>query len=96
MLKNAKDANPRLDKAIEELENAIVGGDPETEKYTKMVTSLETLYKLRNGHKPSKTELKDWIPVIGSLGGILVIVIFEAYGHTLTSKGLSFTSKLKS
>ena len=47
----------RLDKAIEELENAIISGDPETEKYTKMVSSLESLYKLRSGEKPSKTEL---------------------------------------
>lgn len=95
MLKKAQD-NTRLDQAIEELENAIIGGDPETEKYTKMVTSLETLYKLRSGNKPRSTELKDWIPVIGSLTGIVVIVTFEAFGHTLTSKSLGFTSKLKS
>lgn len=95
MLKKAQDPT-RLDKAIEELENHIIGGDPDTERYAKQVVSLETLYKLRNGHKPSKTELKDWIPVIGSLGGILVIVTFEAFGHTLTSKSLAFTSKLKS
>lgn len=95
MLKKAPDTT-RLNKAIEELENAIIGGDPETERYTKMVSSLEILYKLRAGHNPSKTELKDWIPLIGSIGGILVIVIFEAFGHTLTSKSLGFASKLKS
>ena len=48
MLKKAVDTT-RLDKAIEELENAIISGDPETEKYTKMVSSLESLYKLRSG-----------------------------------------------
>lgn len=95
MLKKAQDTT-RLDQAIEELENAIIAGDPETERYTKMVSSLEILYKLRVGHKPSKTELKDWIPLIGSVGGILVIVIFEAFGHTVTSKSLGFVSKLKS
>ncbi|AWN03277.1 hypothetical protein PBI_CAMILLE_30 [Microbacterium phage Camille] len=85
----------RLDKAIEELENAIIGGDPETEKYTKMVSSLEILYKLKNGHKPSKLEIKDWMPIIGSLSGILVICLFEAYGHTIVSKGLGFVQKAK-
>ena len=95
MLKKAKDTT-RLDKAIEELENAIISGDPETEKYTKMVSSLESLYKLRSGEKPSKTELKDWIPLIGSTVGILVIAVFEAHGHTIVSKGLGFIPKPKS
>jgi hypothetical protein len=95
MLKKAPDTT-RLEKAIEELENAIIAGDPETERYTKMVSSLDLLYKLRSGHKPSKTELKDWIPLIGSIGGILVIVIFEAFGHALTSKSVGFVFKPKS
>ena len=85
----------RLDKAIEELENHIIGGDPDTERYAKQVSSLETLYKLRSGYKPSKTELKDWIPVIGSLGGIFVIVMFEAFGYSVVSKSIGFVSKLK-
>jgi len=88
--------NPRLDSAIEDLENSIVGGDPESDKYQKQVSTLETLYKLRNGHKPSKTELKDWIPVIGSLSAVLVIVVFEAFGHSVTSKAVGFVGKLKS
>lgn len=95
MLKKASDTNPRLNKAIEELENAIIAGDPETEKYTKMVDSLEQLYKLRAGDKPSKTELKDWIPVIGSIGSVLVIAVFEAHGHTIVSKALGFVAKPK-
>lgn len=95
MLKKPTPTNPRIETAIEELENSIVGGDPESDRYMKQVSTLETLYKLRNGHKPTKTELKDWIPVIGSLSGILVIVLFEAYGHTLTSKSLGFVGKLK-
>ena len=95
MLNKAQDQT-RLDKAIEELENSIIGGDPETEKYTKMVSNLETLYNLRSGEKPSKMELKDWIPVIGSTAGIVIIAVFEAHGHTIVSKGLSLLPKLKS
>lgn len=96
MLKKAQAQNPRLDKAIEELENAIIGGDPETEKYTKMVASLNTLYTLRDGEKPSPVEVKDWLPIVGSLSSIVIICLFEAYGHTIVSKGLAFLPKLKS
>lgn len=95
MLKKAQD-NTNLNKIIEDLEEHIMTGDPETERYTKMVSSLEQLYKLRSGHKPSQTELKDWIPVIGSITGIAVIVVFEAFGHALTSKSVGFVTKLKS
>lgn len=94
MLKKAMDTT-RLDKAIEELENAIIGADPEAEKYQKMVASLETLHKLRAGKHVSSVELKDLLPIIGTLTGIIIICIFEAYGHTIVSKGLGFVSKPK-
>jgi hypothetical protein len=95
MLKKPQ-ATTRLDRAIEELENHIIGGDPDTERYMKQVSALETLYKLRDGEKPSKPELKDWIPVIGSVSSVALIVIFEAFGHSVASKSLGFVSKLKS
>lgn len=95
MLKKAQDTT-RLDKAIEELENVIIGADPETEKYSKMVATLETLYKLRSGEKPSSVEKKDLLAFLGPLLGILVICVFEAYGHTIVSKSLGFVSKQKS
>lgn len=95
MLKKAMDTS-RLDKAIEELENAIVGADPETEKYQKMVTSLETLHKLRAGKHVSKVEIKDLMAFIGPLLGIIIICVFEAYGHTIVSKSLGFVNKQKS
>lgn len=95
MLKKAQDTH-RLDKAIEEAENAIIAVDPETEKHQKMVATLETLYKLRNGEKPAKLDRKDLLTFFGPLLGILILCIFEAYGHTIVSKGLSFVPKLKS
>ncbi len=95
MPKKAQDTT-RLDAAIVDLENHIVTGDPDTDIYLKQVSTLEILYKLRDGHKPTQLELKDWMPIIGSLGGILIIVIFEAFGYTVVSKGLGFVSKLKS
>ena len=33
-----------------------------------------------------KTHLKDWFGLIGVLGSTLLIVSFEAFGHTLTSR----------
>jgi len=95
MLKKAKDTT-RLDQAIEDLENVIIGADPETEKYQKMVVTLETLYKLRAGKHVTRVELKDVLPILGSLVGIVIICIFEAKGHTIVSKGLGFIPKLKS
>ncbi|WMI34468.1 membrane protein [Microbacterium phage Damascus] len=95
MLKKAMDTS-RLDKAIEELENAIIGADPEAEKYQKMVTSLETLHKLRAGKHVSTWEFKDMMAFLGPLLGIIIICVFEAYGHTIVSKGLGFVSKQKS
>ena len=93
--KSAEETN--LDKIIEELENHILTEDLDSKNYKKMLTNLETLYKMREGHKPkTQLELKDWIPVIGSIGGILVIVTFEAFGHTVATKGLGFVTKLKS
>lgn len=96
MLKKAKEET-QLDKIIENLENVIIAADEDdTETYGKLVNNLELLYKLRSGDKPSKTELRDWLPVIGSVGSVLLIVTFEAFGHSLTSKSLGFVAKLKS
>ena len=86
-----------LDEIIDNLENAMKSADEESKTYSEMVSNLESLHKLRSGRKSaSATELKDWIPVIGSVGGILLIVTFESFGHALTSKGVSFITKLRS
>lgn len=94
MFKTSKE-DTRLEKMIEELENYILSEDVESDNYTKMVDQLGTLYKYRQDNAEKKTELKDWIPVIGTVGGILLIVTFEAFGHTITSKSLSIATKIK-
>lgn len=96
MLSKKHKDNTRLDEIIEKLELDMLGNEPESATYTTSVSHLETLYALRDGQKPAKTELKDWIPVIGSVGGIVTIVMFEAFGHIVASKSLNFVSKLKS
>lgn len=91
----AKDPE-NLSQIIEELENALIGGDPDSELYARQAKILETFYGIRNGDKPKRTDLKDWIPVIGTLSSVVVIAVFEAFGHTIVSKGLAFVAKPKS
>lgn len=97
MLKKPKAIESNLDHIIENLEQIIITADEESDMYATHLANLSTLYELRDGSPASKkkTELKDWIPVIGSAGGILIIVVFEAFGHTVTSKGVGFVTKLK-
>ncbi len=89
-------AKSTLDQIIEETEDHLKTETVGTPDYYKLVDSLAILYKLKDGHKPSKLELRDWMPIIGSLGSILIIVIFESFGHTVTSKAVGFVQKLKS
>ena len=94
--RKATPTNPKLDQIISDLEDFIATASPDDDGYSQMVSNLESLYKLRNGNvKESQTQLKDWMPLISSLAGILTIVTFEAFGNTVTSKALSFVGKSK-
>lgn len=86
----------KLDETIEEVHRQMESLTADSDEYAAMVEQLEKLYKIKDPKSKDQVNLKDWIPVIGSIGGILVIVTFEAMGHTLTSKALGFTSKLRS
>lgn len=69
--------------------------DTTTPEYAKYLEQLERLYKLHNPEKDKDAaKLKDWIPVIGSIGGVLVIIVYESLGHSLTSKAVSFIRKV--
>lgn len=93
----------KLEEVILSNLDHLEGFNPDSREYAQ---TLEQLEKLRNIHltfDPEKVEcrkdkavLKDWIPVIGSVGGILTIVVFEGLGHTVTTKALSFVTKVKS
>ncbi len=94
--RKATPTNPKLDQIISDLEDFITTASPDDDDYSKMVSNLESLYKIRNGNVTEKqTQLKDWMPLISSLAGILTIVTFEAFGNTVTSKALSFVGKSK-
>lgn len=84
----------KLDDAIEEVYRQMESLTADSAEYAKMVIQLDALYKIKSQNKDKNSvELKDWIPVIGSVGGILVIIIYESMGHSMTSKAMSFVKK---
>ena len=85
-----------LDDEIGRVLHVMETTEIDSPEYTTLLTHAETLIKIRDKETPdSKVTLKDWLPVIGSLGGIAMIIVFEAAGHTITSKAASFIPKMK-
>lgn len=105
LIENAMDITP-VDEAIERAHAHLKSFDEDAPEYQKTLDQLIKLYDIRTSltkevntpeeDDKNKVHLKDWIPVIGSIGGILAIVIYESAGHAMTSKALGFVSKLKS
>lgn len=83
----------QLDEAIEQvhLEMSVLTAD--SPEYAKCVDQLDKLYKIKDPKSKDRAVLKDWIPVIGSLAGVAMIIVYEQYGHSLTSKAVSFIRK---
>ena len=100
-----------IKRVTEELEAHPVDyvNDPRVIGHKETVKQLQSLHQIRKDALPDPTavletksaskkdrvKFKDFIPAIASIGGILVIVTFEAFGHTLTSKATAFVSKSK-
>ena len=62
-------------------------------EYAAAVKQLLELYKIKDPGLKESTSLKDWIPVIASLSGIALIIVYESLGHSFTSKAASFIRK---
>lgn len=107
MSTNDLDNNAKLEELIRRAAERLEGQDEETEEYSTTLNRYERLNKIKKSVilEPAtvqevtvdkdRVRFKDFIPVIGSLGGIAIIVVFEAFGHTLTSKATAFVSKTK-
>lgn len=96
MLRKKATQDNKLDQIISDLEDLLVVTDFSDDDYQTIVANLDTLYKLRSGNaKKNSTELRDWLPIVGSVATILIITTFESFGNTLTSKALSFVAKPK-
>lgn len=62
-------------------------------EYAAMVKQLIELYKIKDPNVRERTTLKDWIPVIASVGSIVLIIAYEQGGHSFTSKAANFIRK---
>lgn len=82
-----------LEEQIAEVHRQMFATPAGSPEYARMLEQLSHLYKIKDPKSENKTTLKDWIPLIGSIGGILVIIAYEQYGHPLTSKAVSFIRK---
>ena len=85
MLRKKANQDNKLDQIISDLEDLLVVTDFSDDDYQTIVANLDTLYKLRSGNaKKNSTELRDWLPIVGSVATILIITTFESFGNTLT------------
>ncbi len=97
MLRKKSTSTEQIDKDIDEIHNTLSNINAEDPEYADARANLEKMYELKakvqKDDRQNRTTLKDWMPVIASIGGILVIVVFEQYGNVITSKSLSFVKK---
>ncbi|AWN03359.1 hypothetical protein PBI_COUNT_36 [Microbacterium phage Count] len=91
--KKTKQEKTQLEEAIEQVHEEMRSLTADSPEYAKCVDQLDKLYKIKDPKSKDRTVLKDWIPVIGSIGGVLVIIAYESMGHSLTSKAVGFIRK---
>lgn len=87
-----------LEKAIDSLLAEMENFSGDDEEYAKMVSQLDTLYKLKEVDNKINTDnrvsAETWATIGANLFGILLIVQHER-AHVMTSKALSFIMKAK-
>lgn len=84
-----------LDDAIARLFDSLQGMEPDSEEYSKTADQLVKLYKLNDESKSKKRVSPDTLAnLIGSLSGIVTILVFEKSGHVIATKALGFVTKL--
>lgn len=88
-----KQEKTQLDEAITDAHQQLADLTADSPEYAKIVDQLDKLYKIKDPKSKDRTSLKDWIPVIASISGILVIIAYEQAGHSFTSKAVSFIRK---
>ncbi|AWN05982.1 hypothetical protein SEA_PHERRYCRUZ_25 [Streptomyces phage PherryCruz] len=84
-----------LDDAITRLFDSLQGMEPDSDEYAKTADQLVKLYKLNDESKSKKRVSPDTLAnLIGSLSGIVTILVFEKSGHIIATKALGFVTKL--
>ena len=82
-----------VEEQIAEVHRQMATVTADSPEYAAMVKQLIELYKIKDPNSKERTTLKDWIPVIASIGGILVIIAYEQKGHSFSSKAATFIRK---
>lgn len=82
-----------VEEQIAEVHRQMATVTADSPEYAAMVKQLIELYKIKDPQSKESTTLKDWIPVIASIGGILVIIAYEQKGHSFSSKAATFIRK---
>lgn len=93
ILKRKPKVKTLIEEEIEEVRRQMQTVTADSPEYEKMVKQLIELHKIKDPNLREGTTLKDWIPVIASLGGIALIIVYESFGHSFTSKAASFIRK---
>lgn len=81
-----------LDELIASCENQLSMVPEESDEYSRLMTSLERLYKLKAQERPQRVSRDTLTVVAGNLIGILVIIAYEQK-HVLSTRGLNFLIK---
>lgn len=84
----------QLDPVIDELLKELNDYPGYSEDYAKRVEQLEKLYKLRDGKTPDPMS-QDTLVVVGGNVLIALILIGFEQKHVITTKAISFFSKLR-
>ena len=97
---------PKLDEVIDTALDRLTSFDEESEDYSKTLTQVERLAKVRISLTPAppapeekkkrdRSWIEPWIPAIASLAGIAAVGILEIKGHSMASKASAFIPKMK-
>ena len=88
-----KQTQTDLEEQIAEVHRQMFATTADAPEFAKMREQLSELYKIKDPKSKESTTLKDWIPVIGSVGAVLIVLVYESTGHSFTSKAISFIRK---
>lgn len=94
MFNHTPKEDSHLEKSIAQIHEEMAGLTADNPEYAKCVDQLERLYKIKDPNSKDRAVLKDWIPVIGSIGAVALILAYESFGHTITSKAVGFVRKV--
>ena len=94
MFTKKKDANPKLQYAIDIVLEQMALVDSRSDEYAKMTEQLTKLYKLKEMETPKPVSADTLAIIAGNLAGIVLIIGHER-AHIVTSKALGFVMKLR-